>query len=149
VEPIGPEHSPEYIVRRFYDAFKEGYRHCSAAKRIDVPGTRMYGSGEISDRRLRQIRSALFLSNLNHDLYGGFYGGLNYGFAEYAGSPKDNADYSERTMGRTIEQVRREMCQAGYTCIFKPNGFTVDLDEDYLHTTGSDVRSRGVEDDRP
>ena len=141
IEPIGPEHTPDYIARRYFEAEKEGYTKCSAAKRIAVPGTRLYGNGEISDRRLQQIRSALFLSN--RWLYGGFYGGMDHGYAEYAGSPKDNADYSETTMGKTIENIRKEMLQAGYTSIMKPNGHRVTLDDEYLSMTGSDVQSPG------
>ncbi len=141
IEPIGPEHTPEYIARRYFEAEKEGYQECSASKRIAVPGTRLYGSGEISDRRLQQIRSALFLSD--QKLYGGFYGGLDHGYAEYAGSPKDNADYSETTMGRTIESIRREMLMAGYTSIMRPDGHCVTLDENYLSMTGSDHQIPG------
>lgn len=135
VEPIGPEHTPEYIVRKYYDAFDEGYDECSAAKRIAVPGTRLYGSGEISDRRLQQIRSVLYLSDAGR--YGGFYGGLDHAYAEYAGSPKDNADYSERSLGRSMEKVRKEMFDSGYRHIIGPDGSRIRLDEDYLRRTGS------------
>ena len=135
VEPIGPEHTPEYIVRKYYDAFDEGYDECSAAKRIAVPGTRLYGSGEISDRRLLQIRSVLYLSDAGR--YGGFYGGLDHAYAEYAGSPKDNADYSERSLGRSMEKVRKEMFGSSYEYIIRPDGSRIRLDEDYLRRTGS------------
>lgn len=137
VEPIGPEHSPEEIVRRFFESRGYGCTRCSAARRLDVPGTRLFGSGEISERRIAQIRSALLLSTVEDGFYGGYYGGFNRDFAEYAGSPKDNADYSEKGRGNTLGAVRRRLFDAGYGWIETGDGKRIKLDEDHLERTGS------------
>ncbi len=137
VEPIGPEHTAEEIVRGFLSARDSGCIHCSAGRRIDVPGTRMHGMGEISPRRLEQIRSVLFLSSLRDGFYGGYYGGFDKDYAEYAGSPRDIADYSERNNGNTIEAVRKRLFEKGFDKIRCGDGRLVDLDEDYLEMTGS------------
>lgn len=137
VEPIGPEHSPKEIARRFFEARGYGCSHCSAARRLDVPGTRLFGSGEISEMRIAQIRSALLLSTVSDGFYGGYYGGFNKDFAEYAGSPKDNADYSEKGRGNTLEAVRRRLFDAGYGWISAGDGRRIRLDEDHLERTGS------------
>ena len=104
VEPIGPEHADMEIVRLFHSARESGCSRCSAARRLDVPGERerMYGMGEITPRRLDLIRSVLLLSTGGDSFYGGHYGGFGQDFAEYAGSPKDNAYYSEAGNGNTL-----------------------------------------------
>lgn len=137
VEPIGPEHSTEDIVHRFFSARDSRCSHCSAGRRIDVPGTRMHGMGEISPRRLEQIRSVLLLSSLGDGFYGGYYGGFDLDYAEYAGSPRDTADYSELNNGNTVEAVRRRLHGRGFTGIRRPDGTVADLDEGYLRLTRS------------
>ena len=108
VEPIGPEHTVHEICELYFRMLDIGCDCCSASAREDVPGTRLYGSGTISDRRLQQIRSALLISSSWCDrtefgFYGGFYGGFNRIFAEYAGSPKDTEELSERSLRRTVD----------------------------------------------
>lgn len=137
VEPIGPEHSAGDIVDRFMQARQAGCSHCSASRRLDVPGTRMHGMGEISESRLAQIRSVLLLSTGGDGFYGGYYGGFGMEFAEYAGSPRDNADYSERHNGNTVEAVRRRLRSAGYGWIRTGGGGRIPLDDGHLERTGS------------
>ena len=135
VEPIGPEHSAEDIVHRFHSARSSGCSRCSAGRRVDVPGTRMHGMGEISPRRLEQIRSVLLLSSVRDCFYGGYYGGFDMDYAEYAGSPRDTADYSELNNGNTIEAVRRRLLDRGFTGIRRPDGTIAELNRDYLDLT--------------
>lgn len=137
VEPIGPEHLVDEIVGRFHSARKSGCSRCSVGRRVDVPGTRMHGMGEISPRRLDQIRSALLLSSIHDRFYGGYYGGFDLDYAEYAGSPRDTADYSELNNGNTIEAVRRRLFMKGFTGIRRPDGTVARLDDDYLELTRS------------
>lgn len=137
VEPIGPEHTAEDIVDRFMQTREAGCSRCSASRRLDVPGTRMHGMGEISESRLAQIRSVLFLSTGGDGFYGGYYGGLGMEFAEYAGSPKDTADYSERHNGNTVEAVRRRLLSEGYEWIRTGDGGRIRLDAGHLDRTHS------------
>lgn len=137
VEPIGPEHSSEDVVHGYFTAREAGCTHCSAGRRIDVPGTRMHGMGEISQRRLDIMRSALLLSSLRDGFYGGYYGGFDMDYAEYAGSPKDTADYSELNSGNTVEAVRRRLFVRGYASLRCGDGRTKVLDENHLRVTGS------------
>ena len=137
VEPIGPEHPIEDIVSRFFGARRMGCGSCSVGRRVSVPGTRMQHMGEISPRRLEQIRSVLMLSSLHDGFYGGYYGGFDKDYAEYAGSPRDVADYSEKSNGNTIEIVRRRFFERGVDHIRCGDGRMVRLDEEYLRTTGS------------
>ena len=75
---------------------------------------------------------------LSHDgFYGGYYGGFDKDYAEYAGSPRDVADYSEKSNGNTIEIVRRRFFERGFDHIRCGDGRIVRLDEEYLRTTGS------------
>lgn len=119
VEPIGPEHSSAEIMDSYLKAYDMGCSCCSASARESVPGTRLYGAGEISARRLKMIRSVLLLSSTDKDrtefgFYGGFYGGFNRMFAEYAGSPKDLREISEKGLGRTVEWVRERLISDNY-----------------------------------
>lgn len=102
-----------------------------------MPGTRMHGMGEISPRRLESIRSVLLLASLRDGFYGGYYGGFDKDYAEYAGSPKDTADYSELNNGNTIEAVRRRLFAKGFTSVRCGDGRLVSLDADHLRATNS------------
>ena len=119
VEPIGPEHSNREISQHFFDMMDFGCDCCSASARECVPGTRLFDAGEISAKRLRQIRSALLITstwcnNTEFGFYGGFYGGFNRVFAEYGGSPKDTEELSERSLRRTVEWARGRLISEGY-----------------------------------
>ncbi len=108
VEPIGPEHRIEEICENYFRMIELGADCCSASKRECVPGTRLANAGEISDRRLLQIRSALltcstWCDSTEFGFYGGYYGGFNRIYAEYGGSPKDTEELSEKSLKRTID----------------------------------------------
>lgn len=137
VEPIGPEHPCTEILDLFLGARGWGCTRCSAARRVSVPGTRLEHAGEISTRRLEQIRSVLVMASLRDGFYCGFYGGFNMDYAEYAGSPRDEADYSESSAGNTVEAVRRRMRSAGYEWVVGAGGRRFRLDDGYLESTGS------------
>jgi len=133
VEPIGPEHSSKDLAHAFYHAMELGCSCCSASAREPVPGTRMYSMPAISQRRLEQIRSAFIMSSTSRKetelgFYGGFYGGMNRAFCEYAGSPKDTDDLSEKNMGHTVQWAKEILKDQGYTKIRAGYGSLRDLD---------------------
>lgn len=127
VEPIGPEHTMNEICESFEHAMGESCQCCSASARIPVPGTRMFSSGSISDRKLKLIRSALLLSSTDMDntefgFYGGFYGGFNRYFGEYSNSPKDREELSEKGMRHTVHWAAQSLISDGYEKIRCPDG---------------------------
>ena len=127
VEPIGPEHSAKEIVDSYYHAMEIGCHCCSASARIPVPGTRLFNSGAISERRLLQIRSALLLSstsmnNTEFGFYGGFYGGFNRFYGEYSNSPKDVEELSEKGIGHTIRWALRSLLNNGFDKVKMADG---------------------------
>ena len=119
VEPIGPEHSVHEICGNYFRAMEFGADRCSASARESVPGTRLEKAGVISPKRLLQIRSALLIcstwcDNTEFGFYGGFYGGFNRIFAEYAGSPKDIEELSEKGLQRTVDWAKNRLESDGY-----------------------------------
>jgi biotin synthase len=127
VEPIGPEHSMNEICESFEHAMGEKCMCCSASARVPVPGTRMFGLGSISDRKLKLIRSALLLSatdmnSTEFGFYGGFYGGFNRYFGEYSNSPKDREELSEKGMNHTVRWAAERLKADGYDKIRCPDG---------------------------
>jgi len=137
VEPIGPEHSINEICESYEHAMYIGCTCCSASKRIPVPGTRLFGSGQISDRRLQQIRSSLLLSstektNTELGFYGGFYGGFDRAYGEYSNSPKDIEELSEKGMNHTIRWAVEQLRSDGYEKIRLPDGTTTPISEIHL-----------------
>lgn len=120
VEPIGPEHTSHEIAEHFFRMFDLGCDCCSASRRECVPGTRLFDAGEISERRLLQIRSALLICSTWCDrtefgFYGGFYGGFNRIYAEYGGSPKDLEEMSEKGLMRTVDWARGHLESDGFS----------------------------------
>lgn len=143
-EPIGPEHTPEEIVSNYFWGLKEGCASGAVMYRVPVPGTPLCGMGAISEKRLDQIRSVLALASswytgpfsfFRWDM--GYHGGFNKVFAEYAGSPRDTAAFTEDGRGRTVEWARRELFRERYDRILLTDGSTAELDLDYLKRTGS------------
>ena len=111
----------------YWRTYDLGCNCCSASRREAVPGTRMYNSGEISERRLEQVRAALVLSSAWCDrtelgYYGGYYGGLNRVLCEYGGSPKDEYEISEHGLGRTVEWTRARLRSEGFGKLLLADG---------------------------
>lgn len=132
VEPIGPEHSANEICDLYWKAYNAGCSACSASAREPVPGTRLFGAGTISKKKLEQIRSSLLLSSTWCDrtglgFYGGYYGGFDKAFAEYAGSPKDTLEISERNLGRTVEWARKSLKEYGFRYLKVCHGDVITL----------------------
>ena len=67
----------------------------------------------------------------------GYFTGLNTLSAEFAGSPRDSADFSEKSVGHTLEWCRRTLFGDGYDKIRQADGSVADLDVGYLERTGS------------
>lgn len=143
-EPIGPEHTPEDIVKNYMWGMNAGCASGAVMYRVPVPGTDLADMGEISQKRLKQIASVMALSSSWYvgpfsffRWNFGYHGGFNKVFAEYAASPRDTAVLSEEGRGRTVEWARRELFLNGYDKILKADGTTAKLDLQYLKDTGS------------
>ena len=143
-EPIGPEHTPEEIVRNYMWGMNVGCASGAVMNRVPVPGTDLAPLGGISQRRLDQIAAVMALSSSWYTgpfsffrWNFGYHGGFNKVFAEYASSPRDTEALSEEGRGRTVEWARRELYLKGYDKILRADGTTVRLDLQYLRDTGS------------
>ena len=66
-----------------------------------------------------------------------FSTGLNTLSAEFAGSPRDSGEFSEKSVGHTLEWCRRTLFGDGYDKIRMADGTAVKLDLDYLCKTRS------------
>ena len=143
-EPIGPEHTPEEIVKNYMWGLNAGCASGAVMYRVAVPGTELGEKGEITQRRFDQIAATMALSSSWYmgpfSVFRwnfGYHGGFNKVFAEYAGNPRDTAKLSEEGKGRTVEWARRELFLRRYDRILKSDGTTAKLDLQYLRDTGS------------
>lgn len=143
-EPIGPEHTPEDIVRNHFWGLNNGCASGAVMRRVPVPGSDLFHKGDISQKRLDQIASVMALSTSWYmgpfsffRWNFGYHGGFNKVFAEYAGNPRDDAVLSENSMGKTVEWARRELFFRGYDRILKSDGTDEILDLEYLRRTES------------
>ena len=143
-EPVGSEHSVEEIVDNYFRGIDEGCDYGYLALRMPVFGTPLGGVPTLSIKRYRQLQSVLGLASSWHsgskDVTGwdtGYFSGLNTLSAEFAGSPRDSAPLSEKSVGHTLEWCRRTLFGDGYDKIRMADGSVRELDLDYLVDTGS------------
>jgi biotin synthase len=96
-EPIGPEHSPHELVEQIWVGVELPCRQHGAMQRFPVPGSRLYGNGQISLARLGQIVAVIALATqhkkemvsiaVNVSNIVGLFSGANAFFPE-AGEPE-------------------------------------------------------------
>ena len=61
-EPIGPEHTPEELVDRVFLGLELGCVQHAAMRRFPVPGSPLFGRGQVSLERLAQIVAVIALA---------------------------------------------------------------------------------------
>ena len=143
-EPIGPEHTPEDIVKNYMWGLNAGCASGAVMYRVPVPGTDLEPLGGITQRRFDQIAAVMALTSSWYTgpfsffrWNFGYHGGFNNMYAEYAASPRDTAVLSEDSRGRTVEWARRELYLRGYDKVLKADGTSAKLDLQYLKDTDS------------
>lgn len=143
-EPVGAEHSTDDIIDNYFRGIEAGCSCGFVALRMPVFGTPLGSVPTLSIKRYKQMQAVLGLASAWHpggkETTGwdtGFFVGLNSLSAEFAGSPRDSAPFSEKSVGHTLEWCRRTLFGDGYDKIRKADGFVVPLDLDYLVNTRS------------
>ncbi|MBO4552079.1 MAG: hypothetical protein J5673_02645 [Candidatus Methanomethylophilaceae archaeon] len=143
-EPVGAEHTVDEVIGNYFGGMEGGCDCGYLALRMPVFGTPMGGMPTLSIKRYHQMQSVLGLASAWHDggrrVTGwdtGYFTGLNTLSAEFAGSPRDSAPFSERSAGHTLEWCRRTLFGDGFSKIRMADGSVKELDVDYLKGTGS------------
>ncbi len=143
-EPVGSEHSVDEVIDNYFRGIEAGCDCGHLALRMPVFGTPMGGIPTLSIKRYRQMQAVLGLAAAGHpggkDVTGwdtGYFTGNNSLSAEFAGSPRDSAEFSEKSVGHTLEWCRRTLFGDGYDRIRMADGSVQALDLEYLSKTGS------------
>ena len=143
-EPVGAEHTVDEVVDNYFRGLEIGCDCGYLALRMPVFGTPMGGMPTLSIKRYHQMQSVLGLATAWHDggkrVTGwdtGYFTGLNTLSAEFAGSPRDSADFSEKSVGHTLEWCRRTLFGDGYDKIMMADGSVERLNLDRLVRTKS------------
>ena len=143
-EPVGAEHTAEEVIDNYFGGMKGGCDCGYLALRMPVFGTPLGGMPTLSIKRYHQMQSVLGLASSWHDggrrVTGwdtGYFTGLNTLSAEFAGSPRDSAPLSEKSVGHTLEWCRRTLFGDGFDKIRMADGSVQALDVDYLKRTTS------------
>lgn len=124
VEPIGPEHSYEQIAEEMLRARKYGVNIMACMKRVGVKGTPLYEKGEITDLELTKIAAVTRLvtrpkksMNVHEPKQMTLLAGVNQLYAEIGVNPRDNMTDTEQNRGRTIQDMKDMLLQAGYETV--------------------------------
>lgn len=137
-EPIGPEHSPEELAEQIWIGIDLPCKQHGAMQRFPVPGSRLYGHGQVSLARLAQIVAVIVLATngkenvksiaVNVSNVVGLLCGANAFFPE-AGEPdgaQQPAEPAEAQAGFTTALWRQstEISTADCRAMLKAAGFT-------------------------
>ena len=143
-EPVGAEHSIDEVIGNYFGGMQGGCDCGYLALRMPVFGTPLGGMPTLSIKRYHQMQSVLGVASTWHDggkrVTGwdtGYFTGLNTLSAEFAGSPRDSAPLSEKSVGHTLEWCRRTLFGDGFDKIRMADGSVQALDVDYLKRTVS------------
>lgn len=124
VEPVGPEHTNEELAQMIQYTASLNPSYSGAARRIEIPGTKIATRGMINELRMAQIVAVTRLGmprtvmgNCTHEPCTlGAAAGANLFWAELGANPRDVKAKTEDGRGDTIEH-----CAA----LFKESGWDV------------------------
>ncbi|NMC45278.1 MAG: radical SAM protein [Chloroflexi bacterium] len=131
-EPIGPEHSPQEIVDQIFEVYAIGCFQNAAMRRVALPKSPLSRHGQISELRLAQIVSVVFLAGLEckelksmavhepNEL--GLLSGANCIYAEAGANPRDTEAQTERSRGCGLADCERLFMECGYAQSVLPSG---------------------------
>ncbi|NMB60767.1 MAG: hypothetical protein GYA18_00330 [Chloroflexi bacterium] len=136
-EPIGPEHTPQEIIDQIFEAYAMGCFQNAAMRRVALPKSPLFSRGQISELRLAQIVSVVFLAGLEckelkslavhepNEL--GLLSGANCIYAEAGANPRDTEAQTERSRGFGLADCERLFMECGYAQVVLPSGKHADL----------------------
>jgi biotin synthase len=123
-EPVGPEHTAQELVEQIFIGIRFGCFQHGAMRRIPVPGTPLFGRGQITERRLAQIVAVTVLATLEcketkiiivHEPgLLGLGAGANAIYAETGASPRDTAPDTSGHRGLDMFDCRAMLSKAGF-----------------------------------
>lgn len=136
-EPIGPEHTVAELVEQIFIGIEyECYTH-AAMRRVPIPGSPLYHYGQISELRLAQVVAVVALATLEVAGMGGIgvhepnvlalTSGANSICAETGPNPRDTAAETSGHRGRSVEDCRQLLREAGFNTVNGADGSLVDI----------------------
>ncbi|WP_294551495.1 radical SAM protein [uncultured Pseudoflavonifractor sp.] len=125
LEPLGPEHTYEEMVREMMRARRYHVEVMAAMRRVNVEGTPFQDNGVIDDFEYTKIVAVTRLvtmprvsMNVHEPLTIAMLGGVNQLYAEIGVNPRDNNRQTEKNRGFSVDEVAAMLEAAGYTpCI--------------------------------
>jgi biotin synthase len=128
VEPIGPEHPAEDLVMEMFRGLQyEAVGH-ACMRRTPVPGTPLAKFGEISELEMAKFVAvtrlvaggAIRVMGVHEPSLLSLMAGANIIFAEVGPNPRDTKEDTAAGRGRTVEQCRRMLWEAGWAPLEGP-----------------------------
>jgi len=144
-EPIGPEHTPHELVEQMWLGVDLPCRQHGAMQRFPVPGSPLYGKGQVSLSRLGQIVAVVALATaqkkettsiaVNVSNIVGLFSGANAFFPE-AGEPEADSPLNQETAAKegfttalwrqsneiSTADCRKMLLAAGFTNLMDTQG---------------------------
>lgn len=136
-EPIGPEHTPAQLVEQMFSGIEHGCYSHAAMRRVPVPGSPLFGRGQISELRLAQVVAVVALATLEVEGMAGIgvhepnvlalVSGATSICAETGANPRDTAADTSGHRGRSVEDCRQLLREAEFDAIVGADGSRISL----------------------
>jgi biotin synthase len=121
IEPIGPEHSYEEILKEIKRALDLKISVMAVMRRIPVPGTPLFEKGKIQARELAKIVAVTNIvvnpqrsMNVHEPSQMAMMAGVNQLYAEVGANPRDVKSDTEKGRGFTPDKAWETLWEAGY-----------------------------------
>ncbi|HDR50774.1 MAG TPA: radical SAM protein [Mariniphaga anaerophila] len=121
IEPIGPEHSYEEILKEIKRARDLEISVMAVMRRIPVPGTPLFDKGKIPARELAKIVAVTNIvvnpqrsMNVHEPAQMAMMAGVNQLYAEVGANPRDVKSDTEKGRGFTPDKAWEMLWEAGY-----------------------------------
>jgi len=130
VEPIGPEHSPEELVKEMFRGKEYGAVNHAAMWRVPVPGVPLAKLGKISEWSLAKVVAVTRIVVGDSIRAMGVHevrilplrAGANQIYAETGPNPRDTIEDTSKGIGLSVEACKNLLREAGYTPLEGPTG---------------------------
>ena len=130
IEPIGPEHSYEEILKEIKRARDFNISVMAVMRRIPVPGTPLFDKGKIQARELAKIVAVTNIvvnpqrsMNVHEPAQIAIMAGVNQLYAEVGANPRDVKEKTEEGRGGTVEHCRKIFEEAGWETFVGPSRY--------------------------
>jgi len=122
VEPIGPEHSPEELAAEMFRGREYGAANHACMRRTPLRGTALSGLGEIPEIEMAKAVAVTRLAigkfvravGVHEPSLLSLRSGANQIYAETGPNPRDTKEDTSRGRGRTVEECKRMLWEAGW-----------------------------------